>query len=64
MTNPTTKRRPDISDKEYESAEDEAYARATHVMQEWDSTLGDIEEKWGLPRGESLDEYCLTFKGH
>ena len=53
-----------MPDKEYATAEDEAYARGIQLQQEWDHTLGEIEEKWGLPRGETLDQFCFKFKGH
>jgi hypothetical protein len=52
-----------MSDNQYETAEDEAYDRGIKLQQEWDSILGDIEEKWNLERGCTLDAFCLTFKG-
>jgi hypothetical protein len=48
---------------EFKNAEDEASARGFKVREEWDSTLAEIEEKWGLEQGCTLDEFCLTFKG-
>ena len=53
-----------MNDKEYANAEDEAYARGIQLQQEWDHTLAEIEKKWGLRRGCTLDQFCLTFKGH
>ena len=52
-----------MPDEEFESAQDEAYFKGMQFMSEWDYILADIEEKWGLPRGSSLDEYILQFKG-
>ena len=53
-----------MPDNEYESAEDEAYSKGMEFIQDWDYLLGDIEAKWDLPRGETLDRFCLTFRGH
>ena len=48
---------------EYTSAEDEAFERGNDLIQQWDQTLAEIERKWGLPEGESLDYYMLEFRG-
>lgn len=48
--------------EEYRTAEDEAFERGHEMIRQWDETLAEIERKWGLPEGESLDDYMLEFR--
>ena len=52
-----------MPDDQYKNAEDEAYDRGIELQQKWDSILGEIEEKWNLERGCTLDTFCFKFKG-